>query len=594
MSLVNSLWRAVAVYRLAAFGYAVVVMTQDYRVYQRPVLGWTVIAVMGGWSVIAGFAYQEPRRRTWALFTADALIGIGCLGASRPVVGAHLLAAGGPTVPMAWIAAPVVAAALFRGQRLAAGTALLIGGADVGIRGRLSEVAINETVLLLLAGLVIGYAASLAVDAEERTQRAAQIEAAARERERLARSIHDSVLQVLAMVQRRSVELGGDAAELGRLAGEQEATLRALVSSTPDALGHGGADLRGELARFAAPHVSLASPATAVPLPRTHVVEVGAAVGAALDNVRAHCPPGTRVWVLVEDEASIVRVTVRDEGPGFDHGRLAEAAAAGRLGVARSICGRVRDLGGTAAVRSWPGGGTEVELSIRAPLRTATESAIARRGCERVSGMGLDLAQLFAAPTYRAMDLDDAGRTLITGDESGSAQLAEVAPDGTCHRPDRARRRLHGPLPARLAGRGGPLRRGRQRAHPDRRCCASTPASRSRPALDDLERMVRGPALHPLPGRRHRRAAVLPDQPPQLGRLRHRGPRPRHRRGDRRVRRRWQRSATRRSPATGAGSRSPCPAPPPSATSCSWSTSTSRRARRGSARSPPPPSTPGC
>ncbi len=50
-----------------------------------------------------------------------------------------------------------------------------------------------------------------------------------RERARLARAVHDGVLQVLALVQRRGAELGGDAAELGRLAGEQEAALRSLI-----------------------------------------------------------------------------------------------------------------------------------------------------------------------------------------------------------------------------------------------------------------------------------------------------------------------------------------------------------------------------
>ena len=52
---------------------------------------------------------------------------------------------------------------------------------------------------------------------------------AAAERARLARVVHDGVLQVLALVQRRGAEIGGEATELARLAGEQEAALRTLI-----------------------------------------------------------------------------------------------------------------------------------------------------------------------------------------------------------------------------------------------------------------------------------------------------------------------------------------------------------------------------
>jgi signal transduction histidine kinase len=44
--------------------------------------------------------------------------------------------------------------------------------------------------------------------------------------------------------------------------------------------------------------------------------------------------------------------------------RLAEAAAAGRLGVAQSIRGRIRDLGGTVTIVTAPGAGTEVEMRV--------------------------------------------------------------------------------------------------------------------------------------------------------------------------------------------------------------------------------------
>lgn len=57
-------------------------------------------------------------------------------------------------------------------------------------------------------------------------------------------------------------------------------------------------------------------------------------------------------------------VTVRDDGPGIPEGRLVQAEGEGRLGVAQSIRGRLRDLGGTAELLSVPGQGTEVELRL--------------------------------------------------------------------------------------------------------------------------------------------------------------------------------------------------------------------------------------
>ena len=66
-----------------------------------------------------------------------------------------------------------------------------------------------------------------------------------RERERLARDIHDGVLQVLALVGRRGREAGGEAAELGRLAAEQELALRALIGAPPRRRSPATVDLRG-------------------------------------------------------------------------------------------------------------------------------------------------------------------------------------------------------------------------------------------------------------------------------------------------------------------------------------------------------------
>jgi signal transduction histidine kinase len=167
------------------------------------------------------------------------------------------------------------------------------------------------------------------------------------------------------MVQRRGTEAGGEAAEIGRLAGEQEAALRALVTvDGPTSPQSGQLDLAAHLTREASAMVSVITPADPVLLNERTVNEMAAAVRAAIDNVRRHCGPAAKAWVLVDDEGATVSVTIRDDGPGFPDGRLAEAAAEGRLGVSHAISGRIRDLGGSADISSSPGAGTEVRLRV--------------------------------------------------------------------------------------------------------------------------------------------------------------------------------------------------------------------------------------
>jgi signal transduction histidine kinase len=176
------------------------------------------------------------------------------------------------------------------------------------------------------------------------------------------------VLQTLAFINRRGSQLGGEPAELGAMAADQERLLRALVSGTAaetEVAVTGEVDLRQQLGRYAGGQVHLVAPADPVMLPTRVAGELVAAVAAALDNVRVHAGESAQAWVLVEDEGDEVALTVRDNGVGMPAGRLEEAAAAGRLGASSSIRGRLADLGGMAEYAAREGAGVTVRM--RAP-----------------------------------------------------------------------------------------------------------------------------------------------------------------------------------------------------------------------------------
>ncbi|GAB2740194.1 DUF5931 domain-containing protein [Streptomyces bullii] len=384
MSVEQPLWRALAAYRVLTMLYAVGLFTTAYDEFARPWLAVAYFAVLFVWTLATLPRVANAASCTKRFLAADltiALVGI----LLTPIADAHArVQAGGPTLPSIWTAGAVLAFAIKGGWRWAALASTLVAVANLVERGSPARDTVHNVILVWVASIAIGYVVEVARASERTLARALEIEAATRERERLARDIHDSVLQVLAMVKRRGAALGGEAAELGRLAGEQEVALRTLVSgglvpvsrvSEDAAEGavvravdepetDGPVDLRALLAPYAGARVSLAEPGAPVPLARPAAREVAAAVGAALDNVRQHAGEHARAWILVEDEPDEVIVTVRDDGPGIPEGRLAQAEGEGRLGVALSIRGRLRDLGGSAELVSVPGQGTEVELKV--------------------------------------------------------------------------------------------------------------------------------------------------------------------------------------------------------------------------------------
>ncbi|TVZ99391.1 MacS family sensor histidine kinase [Streptomyces sp. BK340] len=396
MSVELPLWRALAGYRVLTMLYAIGLCATAYDHFVRPWVAVAYYAVLVGWTLATLPRVANAASCTRRFLAADLTIALAGIMLT-PLADSHeRIAGGGPTLPSIWTAGSVLAFAIKGGWRWAAVASTAVAVVNLVERGTPARDTVHNVILVWVASIAIGYVVEVARASERTLARALEIEAATRERERLARDIHDSVLQVLAMVQRRGAVIGGEAAELGRLAGEQEVALRTLVSGgllpvsrvsedtadgavvraveePDDEPADGPVDLRILLAPHAGARVSLAEPGAPVPLPRPAARELAAAVGAALDNVRRHAGAEARAWILVEDEPDEIVVTVRDDGPGIPEGRLAQAEGEGRLGVAQSIRGRLRDLGGSAELISVPGQGTEVELTVPKVSRDEAE-----------------------------------------------------------------------------------------------------------------------------------------------------------------------------------------------------------------------------
>ncbi|GGX95982.1 histidine kinase [Streptomyces hiroshimensis] len=381
------LWRALTGYRILTLCYALALFAVNYREYAHPLGGALYMGVLTGWMALTWNRTSAPERCTKRFLIADLALALAGILVTAAVDSPARIDSGAATLPSIWTGGAVLGLAIKGGWRWAAVGSTLVAVANLAERGSPARDTVHNVLLVWVSSIAIGYIVEVARASERTLARALRIEAATRERERLARDIHDGVLQVLAMVQRRGAALGGEAAELGRMAGEQEIALRTLVAGgllppqrSAEELA-GDAELVGAVAAappvptgpidvgaLLAPHagadVSFAGPGTPVLLEAAAAAELAAAVGAALDNVRKHAGEGARAWILLEDEPDAVIVTVRDDGPGIPEGRLADAEREGRMGVALSIRGRLRDLGGSAELLSVPGQGTEVELKV--------------------------------------------------------------------------------------------------------------------------------------------------------------------------------------------------------------------------------------
>lgn len=356
------MFRALAVLRVVLLVNVVAVNGYRHDDFRHPVGALVLVLAIAAWTGVAIWAFASPARRTTSWLVADLAVALAAIALS-PVVkhpGLH------STVPGFWIMGAMIAWAIH--WRWAGGlvAAAALSVTDLASRRYLSESVYGNIFLLMIGGPIVGFMCDSLSRAATYRAAAERSAAAAAERTRLARAVHDGVLQVLALVQRRGAELGHSGVDLARLAGEQEMALRALIRQqdavTDDAGGE--VDLVGLLSALERrPGVSVAAPSSGVEVDAARAREIVGVVSACLDNVVAHVGADAPAWVLLEALPGAVDISVRDAGPGIASGRLEEAAADGRLGVASSIRGRVAELGGTAQLSSGSFG-TEWEFSF--------------------------------------------------------------------------------------------------------------------------------------------------------------------------------------------------------------------------------------
>ena len=189
------------------------------------------------------------------------------------------------------------------------------------------------------------------------------------ERERMAREIHDTLAQgftsLLMLIQAVEAELDHDVPQARRhLALMDETARQNLAEARALVAGAAPADLDGSslpdaLRRLAARHeATLEVNGPVRPLPAAPEVVALRSCQEALANARKHAGSSAAVGIALAYSDDALTVSVRDDGCGFDPGAPCDG-----YGLA-GLRARAGEVGGTAQIRSTPGDGTTVTVSL--------------------------------------------------------------------------------------------------------------------------------------------------------------------------------------------------------------------------------------
>jgi signal transduction histidine kinase len=268
----------------------------------------------------------------------------------------------GQTLAGSWPIPSILVAALAGGLLWGSATAVMlavaravavaVAGWAPGGGGRAALAAVSTGIEWIAFGVVCAVVIRLLRRAQEQI---ASVEA----RERVARDLHDGVLQTLTLIERRS-----DSPDVSRLARDQERSLRAYLFGDFQRPGELGPALREAARRFERSWPSVAVTVSVSPdvtsVSGKCVEAVSAAVSEALTNAAKHGEARSVVLFADLDEATRgLFVSVKDDGSGFD-----VSSVVPRVGMTSSIRGRIDSVGGRVEFASAKGDGTEVRMWV--------------------------------------------------------------------------------------------------------------------------------------------------------------------------------------------------------------------------------------
>jgi signal transduction histidine kinase len=365
-------------YRTLSIPIAIVgLMIEHVRIRMTPAL---VLVATALWVVNLALSVRvargglPPWLSSWRLFTADAMTAVlANVWAATLVSHGALLGSGrDPFTP--YVVGGTALWTALRGS--GTGLVMVIGatsmefgmlGANHAPFGKTGLIVVAVRVLWISSAWAAGWLVrSFASRGAVLVQRRGEELAREKERTRMLRTMHDTVLQtleaVVAAAEREDQPSAPRLENIAQSAGAQAMRLRTMLRQADEATGPLYDEMAPVVERF---ETKTGIRSELVHLGETPELEPGqaeallGAMGEALRNVEKHAQ-ASRVNIFLETGEDRLRLVIKDDGCGFDPYKVRPDA----LGIVQSIVARLEEVGGGSNIESRPGAGTRLELWV--------------------------------------------------------------------------------------------------------------------------------------------------------------------------------------------------------------------------------------